>query len=345
MSSKVMARIDNPAFILGFFFKLYNCSSHDGVFKNKTHQICHDMAVQFISSCDFPKMTNTRQATMPKQSHKHIPMTSSPSFTMDVSPTVLREFFTQVHSISIGSEDLAGLLVEKLVACAPQIAGTELDSLWIPFLESVLPFLTMKKINASTPRYEQLFIAYFTGYVRKFVGHSPRQESSLKRRGVLCQCTDCGHLNNFLANATQKEGRFSVNRKRREHMYGELDCDRVDCTYMVERGKSPFTLVVTKTSKEWEKKYQEWSKRSSIARGKLNNFDQKKLRKLLGNEYQNVVDLKHSTAAHVGASLAALNEISPNGTSKNAHQRLGRAAGGKRKRAVEENEVVDLTSE
>ena len=50
----------------------------------------------------------------------------------------------------------------------------------------------------------------------------------------------------------QKQSRFPLAKKRRQHLHQIIDGNRCDLTHVTERRGSPFTLVCTKTTASYE---------------------------------------------------------------------------------------------
>ena len=82
---------------------------------------------------------------------------------------------------------------------------------------------------------------------------APQKPTDYRRANKLpCSCGDCGALGAFLANPDQKQGRFPLAKKRRQHLHQIIDRKRCDLTHVTERRGSPFTLVCTKTTASYE---------------------------------------------------------------------------------------------
>ena len=78
---------------------------------------------------------------------------------------------------------------------------------------------------------------------------APQKPTDYRRADKLsCTCPDCSALSKFLANPDQKQGRFPLAKKRRQHLHQIIDRNRCDLTHVTDRRGSPFTLVCTKTT-------------------------------------------------------------------------------------------------
>jgi hypothetical protein len=102
---------------------------------------------------------------------------------------------------------------------------------------------------------------------------APQKPTDYRRADKLsCSCSDCGALRAFLANPDQKQGRFPLAKKRRQHLHQIIDRNRCDLTHVTERRGSPFTLVCTKTTASYE------------AACKIHERDQKNLSRIIALE-------------------------------------------------------------
>ncbi|KAG3194612.1 hypothetical protein PC129_g24906, partial [Phytophthora cactorum] len=177
-------------------------------------------------------------------------------------------------------------------------------------------------------------------YVKKYVGREPTSDRSLVRPRVQCSCSDCARLNAFLTSAAQTIGRFSVNKKRRQHIHEELESAHIDCTHLTERSGSPQTLVVTKTFRHYDKVHGKWVARRAKAVENFELFDQGHLRQLLGSDYSEIVNMEQMSSVRLPRAPATI----PLSTISQPI-RSPVAARTKRKTPPAEAEVIDLTSD
>jgi hypothetical protein len=89
--------------------------------------------------------------------------------------------------------------------------------------------------------------------LEKRTAQAPQKPTDYRRAAKLsCNCSDCRALSVFLANPDQKQGRFPLAKKRRQHLHQIIDTNHCDLTHVTERRGSPFTLVCTKTTASYE---------------------------------------------------------------------------------------------
>ncbi|KAK5662548.1 hypothetical protein OQA88_8460 [Cercophora sp. LCS_1] len=189
-------------------------------------------------------------------------------------------------------DDLALLLSEKIITDVDCIPAAALCHLWIPFLRQLIPTLEDKKVPLSTSRYQELARAILEAYTTKFVGQEPSGVVDNRQRPVSCSCQDCQALNRFLT-SDQRVGRFPLAQKRRAHLHGVLDSAGSGCTHMTERSGSPYTLVVTKGLDAGSRAKQEWNKRYNQAAADFAEFDQDKMKILLGDDWERITSMQH----------------------------------------------------
>ncbi len=70
---------------------------------------------------------------------------------------------------------------------------------------------------------------------------------------VDCQCQFCAQLNAFLSDSANKVGRISAREDHRRHVILKIDQHQCDVTHVLEKGKSPYTLVLTKTTGSFDR--------------------------------------------------------------------------------------------
>lgn len=79
-----------------------------------------------------------------------------------------------------------------------------------------------------------------------------------------CKCEDCQALSRFLRNPTERVGRFSIRKERRQHLHQQIERHRCDATHVTERKGSPQTLVCTKTQASYERRLNQFNVDKSL---------------------------------------------------------------------------------
>ena len=75
---------------------------------------------------------------------------------------------------------------------------------------------------------------------------------------VSCDCSDCSKLRAFCRDSDRRVGRFSVRKDRRKHLHRMIDVHRLDLDHVTERRGSPYTLVLTKNRKSYQRRCREY---------------------------------------------------------------------------------------
>uniref|UniRef100_A0A0B7KG38 Uncharacterized protein n=1 Tax=Bionectria ochroleuca TaxID=29856 RepID=A0A0B7KG38_BIOOC len=286
-------RSDVPAFYLAFLRSLKKEMVSESKLAEKGPSAYIDVAKLFLSSVEFPALKvqprepdDTRRFRQARNGGA-----AEPDHQTIVTGGEVVVFFG--NSLKLDSSgDLMASFASRFVEQASKLPSTSF-SLWVPVFLSLIKVLVKCEIPLETPRYQQLFTTFFHALLNNFVKRQPPKDASLSRPGVPCTCGDCNHLNHFLSSATQRVGRFPVDKKRRQHLHNQIDRHRIDCTHETERVGSPQTLIVTKTNKQNDQARRNWKVRFEWAHKVLGGLDQAQLLQLLGEEYTAITQMRH----------------------------------------------------
>lgn len=219
-----------------------------------------------------------------------------------------------------------------------------LNTLWVPFLYTLLPKLVERGMPNHSSRYQALFSTLLTAYATKYVRREPAKGQNLIRRQVACSCRDCTSLNTFLADSRAKVQSFTIGKDRRRHLHQQLEAARIDCSHVTDHTGRTHTMVVTKTFRANDAARRQWKERRTAAWQHMKEFQRTELVALLGEgQYDELVLMKDLSAA----GTAALGELSANHQPRLAPTvvRPRQVSGVKRSRADAEQVVIDLTSD
>ncbi|KAH6653845.1 hypothetical protein BKA67DRAFT_658183 [Truncatella angustata] len=221
------------------------------------------------------------------------------------------------------------LLADKLSRDAKNVNFKEFNPLYIPILEGLLISLETHKVSLQTDRYQRIFQALLKAYVGKYVGIEPQAGDWTRRTVTGCICLDCQTLNRFLEDSSAQSDRYCMAEKRRKHLVQKLNYGMGYYSIVTERGRTPYTLVVTKTTKPYDNKFVAWVERRLTAENKISAFDQEKLKLLLADRYDKITSMRQvsevRTAGRVKTSNPANSVIS-----NVAHPNLGLSASSSR---------------
>jgi hypothetical protein len=198
----------------------------------------------------------------------------------------------QLHLTSDLTQITAKLVAEANIGHIDLFHG-----IYLPFLKHLLTVLENKTDLVKDPTFQTLFQQILTQYIIRYVQAEPLPPKDWKQATVNCSCQDCHSLNRFLANPTEKVGRFAVNKQRRAHLHNALG--NSGCTHETERRGSPQTLVVTKTRAGYQAKHKAWVLRCDVAKTHLGEFSTEGgdggggagLREVLGGMYDAIMAL------------------------------------------------------
>ena len=91
---------------------------------------------------------------------------------------------------------------------------------------------------------QEMYSTVFEQFLLSYVRRQPSLQPCWSRDPVRCGCGDCHKLNLFLISVTRQTDRFSLGKKRRQHLHQVLDC--TDYSHVTDRRSSGETLVVAK---------------------------------------------------------------------------------------------------
>ena len=180
-------------------------------------------------------------------------------------------------------------IANKLVVEAKAAELDLFEILYLPFLKLLGTLLTQKNIIVKDSPFQMLFQQILGQYIVRWVQPRPKPPKDWKQAMVSCGCQDCRSLNQFLANPTEKVGRFSVNKNRRDHLHSMLR--NSGCTDETERRGSPQTLVVTKTRARHQAAHKAWVSRCGVAKKHLAEFNTETLKDFLAEMYEPIMSL------------------------------------------------------
>ncbi|KAF2231683.1 hypothetical protein EV356DRAFT_569412 [Viridothelium virens] len=186
--------------------------------------------------------------------------------------------------------DAAQSLLENILANLSTIAVEDFEPIWLPFLRHLTITLSNVSQTFSEPSVQSIFCEILTAYLERMVKMQPPRPADWARATSPCSCSDCHALNTFLANPGQEVGTFPMAEKRRSHLQGKLDYTPIQgqSNHIVRHG-SPYTLVVTKDLKHWEKDRNAWQRRVERARRVFSQFDAAILNQILGSKYDDII--------------------------------------------------------
>lgn len=90
--------------------------------------------------------------------------------------------------------------------------------------------------------------------LRQATAVTPTPPEDHARSGAIdCSCGDCAEINAFLPRPDQAQLRLPIAKPRRKHIYQKIRYSNLDLEAKTERKGRPYTLVVTKTARAFER--------------------------------------------------------------------------------------------
>jgi len=145
-------------------------------------------------------------------------------------------------------EDLSRLL--KFIQQHPE--EFRLDECQVPTLKVLVPW-AKKRFDAVPPQLAS-WLASVRQTLESLTAEEPLPPTDWVRPAeVDCQCQFCAQLNAFLSDSANKAGRISAREDHRRHVIMKINQHQCDVTHTLEKGKSPYTLVLTKTTGSFDR--------------------------------------------------------------------------------------------
>jgi hypothetical protein len=292
------------------------------------------MARLFIASQDFTLILDARVIRAQEEKRAREPWTMGGmgrdlcrvrrELETAITHETLKNFFFCLLKVSTEMDNLKDQFITKAIKLADKLPAVELFSMWIPFLHSSIESLGRENALRTTPLYQKFFSALVLAMLKNYLGPEPPRPADWSMAGVNCSCADCEDLNTFLANPTKISAKYPMNKNRRYHVHQELQYARVGCTHVTERNTNPNTMVVTKTGRSEEVKFQQWQKRRDECAATFGKFENEHLKTLLGSNFIKIERLGPRSAQTT---------------------RLQSPVVGEKRRAADAPEIVDLTSD
>ena len=185
-------------------------------------------------------------------------------------------------------------LADKIISSIPNANAMTLERLLLPMLKRLPPFVDPS--SNSTHSYVKLFRIVIPSYISTYVQSPPQKPTGLDRqpRGCSLHCEDCVKLDDFLKNPERSTAYFQVKTNRRNHLEERLRYS--NCSTDTQRSGTPYTLIVKKMGMEWESAMKEWRQRCEIAFKAVEKIGFEKLKRLLGEKWEDIVGLREIKA-------------------------------------------------
>ena len=260
-----------------------NNAIQDGVAKNIYRDVLADLipAFKFEVHLPLPKRTTQFQ----RRGGRERPEQSKPSL-MDGD-----EIATLINNCrSLGLAEETEALMSHVIESSKIVEASAFGTLIMPTLTRLIELSQLSGVSLKEPFLRFFVQQLLDTYIQRYVGKEPAKPQDWARARRGCGCRDCQDLDDFLIDPKKQVGRFAVAKKRRAHLHNKLES--FGFTHETEYQGSPQTLVVTKNSFGWQSSHKVWRQRCSEAQQTLQRFGTSNLQELLGERYNEVVNLE-----------------------------------------------------
>lgn len=175
------------------------------------------------------------------------------------------------HCQSLDLTTELNLLVSNLVEEARTTNLVRFDLMFLPFLKILGSTIQELSIAIQMSPLQSLFQKVLSIYLERYVQPEPQRSIDWSRPTVICDCQDCPSLNKFLVDPKRRTHRFTINGKRRDHVFSKVADTGID--HAIERTGSCYSLVLSKNDKYFEVMHKAWEDRCTAAKNQLRAID------------------------------------------------------------------------
>lgn len=187
------------------------------------------------------------------------------------------------YLLELGLKKEAGSLLQRVAQEGTNIALLYFDEMLFPYLQQVVK--SCVKHNISIEIFEQPIRGLLQTWRHRVSGPQPAHPTNWSQVPPpnLCGCEVCNTLGRFISDPNSMSTSFTMATKQRQHIEAMLgntgrplpqgatghDAKTSDYDTRTEKGHTPFTLVVTKTKRQWHRAVQEWQTRTAAVESKI----------------------------------------------------------------------------
>ena len=193
-------------------------------------------------------------------------------------------------------------LLNRIASEASKADDRTLNIILIPFLQSLRRVMDQNSVLYTTQDYRNLFQYIIALYIIEYVKMEPSRPANQTCPRAGCgarrECQDCWELDEFLRNPIEHCMDLTTTGQRRDHVERRVLASqspyyRCDTIPNPQSRHGPHTLRITKTLTEaWGASRSAWSRRCAQAKDMLAAIGHDALRQLLGNKYDEYVELR-----------------------------------------------------
>lgn len=155
-----------------------------------------------------------------------------------------------LEALLAGGREAEVARVIQFVRAAPETFT--LDDCQVPSLKTLIPW--SQKRFGSVPSPLESWLESVRQELEAAVATPPAPPADWARPAdIACSCQVCAQLKAFLADPANEVGRIPAREDLRQHLISKITQHQCDVKYTLERKKSPYSLVLTKTSGSFER--------------------------------------------------------------------------------------------
>ncbi|KAK5016330.1 hypothetical protein LTR60_002081 [Cryomyces antarcticus] len=324
----VKKHTERTPFVMAFLIHLYEQVESEKLTRDVTTNVFRD--VLFSMAADFTleekAESNKRQQTTY--------YSSSPAFYEPPNhPIEGSDLGTLLgQCISLGLTNEVEMLLDNTASQLNNISESSVNYITFPLLKQLLHVWKEGGVDLANPAYETFFQRVIATKIMRCVKMEPVMPADWSQRPQGCGCEDRRKLDRFLTSPTAKFERFAIKESRRKHLERQLNsCSNFSRT--TDRGRSPYSLVITKSRGGWRGEHQAWETRFRNTARTLRSLGDDEMKQLLAGRWEEFMELR----AVKSSTTPAVSGITPLAPKRNT-QRVGPAPKFKR-------DVVDLTDD
>jgi hypothetical protein len=175
----------------------------------------------------------------------------------------------------------------------------------IPFLCSLTSVLSKHGISPDEDLFHGLYQKCLDLFLRTYVKKAPLGPENWERPRIECllrqqkhypaqhNCMDCQILEEFLRDPETRVFNWLVSKGKHLHLTKAVTQATSDVSCRSVQSQEGWRLVVVKTNNNFEEELAEWRTRKDVAARWIAAFDTENLKKLLGDQFQNIVEMKN----------------------------------------------------
>ncbi len=202
-------------------------------------------------------------------------------------------------------KDEENYLLNRIASEASNADDQTLCVVLMPFLQSLRRIMEQNSVPFTTQDYQNLFQYIIALFLIEYVKMEPAQPANQTCPKVGCgtgrRCQDCWDLDEFLHHPSRQSWDITTTGQRRDHIERRVlasqspnfrSVSQLNCNTIKNR-HAPHTLKVTKTLNDaWEISHSAWMSRCAYAKEFLAAIGHDALEQLLGNKYNECVELR-----------------------------------------------------